>query len=87
MSWHEEGEQEDAYEEGIAEIVMSEESFSDTSVYAQTLSNSIRALTLMDTPGVDVWHREQITKLIDAQIELKRWYLEGVTNDGTKAEA
>jgi len=52
--------------------------YSDTSTYAQTLSNTVLALVQWDTldPEAFAFQRMMIKKLVDTQVELKGLYIE-----------
>jgi hypothetical protein len=52
--------------------------YSDTSTYAQTLSNTVLALIQWDTldPEAFAFQRMMIKKLVDTQVELKGLYIE-----------
>lgn len=52
--------------------------YSDTSTYAQTLSNSVLAICKWETLDVDerIFARMMIKRLIDAQVSLKVLYVE-----------
>ena len=66
-------------EELAVELIPQPEiAYTDTSTYAQTLSNSVLAICKWETIDIDerIFARMMIKRLIDAQVSLKVLYVE-----------